>query len=764
MLKRFLTSAAVLLLFITFVSAVSASGKMEVPLGEKVTLQADTSVAGTYKWVVTKGRDIVSTQTGSIFSHTFDIQGEYKINLTATDASGAIKSTDVNVLVGDRYSAPTGAGSSGSGDVIDAPLRVHVDTLPTTTSEQSVHIAGDEGRVVFDIASRPDILEYRIDRNVYKDSDGNGIANDDIDNADHSSYLLGGVWQTRYQASESNKIAAEITVVNTAGLKSKTQVEIIFGSAPAKEGNVVAILDTLPVFDQTDQKIYVYGDKDTVAFYPRRSQGDIIEYRIDKNIFVDSDGDGNPANDIDNRNDLSFKSGEVWLTDYTKTDQQIIAQLIVVGRGGTGSRIQREIEFTDAPEVSYEETSGQTESVIQLAADKPFAQKGDPVVFSVSGLAQDLKNYIFEWDFNGDGEADQTVEGENTVTYIYDSAAIQPVKVKVMDLDGNEASFTLDFLVKDVASTRADFDYEIDGLTVNFTNLSEASPTLTSRILDYTWSFGDTDPDNYEAQRGKTGSENPSYTYVEPGTYVVTLTVVDSDQVTDTRSAEIVIAAPEGYEETVAGEDTEVSEGTPASGERSGSVIGAIFKWVLYIILFVIALIVLIISGLLIFLKIQHPDLVFEELIDELKIKLLAMMGVHEMIEPVAPAQEAPATPSAAAPVTPEPSKEVPLAEPESPAAESAPEEDLSKADAPMPDWLKPKQPRQGETPADSPAAEEVPQKEVIEGEVEEEVPPAPAPKPTPKPAPAPQPKEKPDNKGDLDKNNGPVPDWLKKS
>jgi len=735
MLKQFIKSAVTLILVTLIASTVFASGKMEVPLGEKVYLQADAvQTGGSYKWIAKKGRDIISTQTGTIFNYVFNAQGEYQVNLTVTDKSGAVKNTNVSILVGDRYSTPVNSNSDSSGALIDSPLKVGIDTLPMT-NEKTVHIAGNEGRVVFDMATRPDILEYRIDRNVYVDSDGDGIANNDIDNADHSSYLLGGVWQTKYNASESNKIAAEVTVVNTQGQKAKTQVEIIFGSTPVKEGKVIALLDTLPLLNKDNKKIYIYGEKDTVAFYARRSQGDIVEYRFDKNIFVDSDGDGNPANDIDNRTDASFKSGDVWTTQYIKTDEQVIAQLIVVGMGGTGSRIQREIVFTNTPEVNYVETpSDEAEDIIKLVADKDFVQKGDPIIFTIEGLSQDLDNYIFDWDFNGDDEIDQTVEGGNTVSYIYDTASIKQVKVKVMDKDGNEANFNLDLLVKDITATKSDFDYEVDGLTVNFNNLSEVTQNLTSKILEYTWAFGDIDPDNYGTQKDKIGAQNPSYNYTSPGTYIVSLTVVDSDQVSDTKSVEIILDTPAGVvvEEGLSYTDPKI--------KKEGSIIGGIFKIILYIILIVITLTVLIILGLLAFLKVQHPDLVFEELIDELKIKLLGMMGVHEMIEPVVDVQQ---------PVAEEviPLEEVP----------EKPVEDLSKQDAPIPDWLKPH--------TDTPAEEVASKPDVIEGEVvdmpvdsqsvdetKQEI--------VAKPASTEG--DPTEGEADLSKEDGPVPDWLK--
>ena len=742
MLKKMLKTLVLLvtlLMLIVSPGRVGASGKMEVDLGEKVTLQAENMTAGSYKWVAKKDKEIITTQSGSIFSYTFPQQGEYQIDLTMVDAAGNTKSTNVLVLVGNRYSVLTETGQKG-GTGIDSPLTVSFDTLPVRTSQRSVYILGDEGRVVFDIASREDILEYRIDRNIFVDSDGNGIANDDIDNADHSSYLLGGIWQTKYLASESNKIAAEITVVNEQGEKAKSQVEIIFDTLSAGEGNVVAVLDTLPLLDSDNKKVYLHDETDMVAFYSRRSQGDLIEYRIDKNIFVDSDGDGNPANDIDNKTDNSFKTGDVWTTAYQKTDEQIIAQLIVVGRGGAGSRIQREIVFTDQP-VSVVSEASDSSTVIQLTADKEFVQIGDPIVFAVEGLAQSLDHYMFHWDFDGNGEVDQTIEGDNGASYLYDSAGIKPVNVRVQDTDGNEAIFTLDLLVKDVTATTADFEFTVEDGTVTFDSTSVVSPNLSDKNLTYTWSFGDTDPDNYEAQRDRIGAENPIYSYTQPGTYIVTLTVVDSDQVTSTKTLEVLVENV-----PVADDPTDASEEVSTSSDGGGSILWTVIKFLFYAFVAVIVLILLIILGLLAFLKLQHPDLIFEELIDELKIKLLGMMGVHDMVEPVT---ETPATENE--PVMQETvSEEVSVPEgpamPEEPAVTQATvEPELTKQDAPVPDWLK------NTTPADvSSGPPETSGSRVIEGEVEE--------------SPGSESAEPAGEEGtqNLKKNDGPVPDWLK--
>jgi len=726
-------TAILLILFLLPVTGAQASGKMEVKLGEKVTLQGDDVEPGsTYKWIVKKGKEIISTQTTPFFNYTFIDQGEYNVNLTLTNATGEIRTTSILVLAGDRYTRPTIEGVEEIPPE-EMPLAVVYSTLPPMRQDGAVHLIGD-GKVLFIIeVTRDDVLEYRIDRNIFKDSDGNGVANDDIDNANDDSYLLGGMWDTEYKAGEATKIVSEITLVTKDGEKAKAQTEILFDQADLT-GDPVAILEMNPAPDPEDQLIHLYDDPSTVAFYSRASTGKISEYRIDKNVFVDSDGDGNPANDIDNLNDPSFKTGDVWQTEYSKTDDQIIAQLIVVGEGGKGSRVQRGIWFTDEPKPpSITEVAG----MIRLTADKDFVVKGDPISFTAEGLTQTLDNYIFEWDFEGDGEADMEFEANNTVSYIYDFAGVYMASVKITDRDGNTAIFTKEIIVKDAVSTTADFDFEIEGNTVRFTNTSVANLKLANQSLDYTWGFADTDPLGYEEQKDQIGVADPTYTYNKAGTYIVSLTVTDADDVTDTKTSEILIEADLPPEQMIgaAVQEEEIIEGMPEAPKEGASLIVKILKILLYLILIVVVLIIVIFIGFLAVLKLQHPDLTFEELVDEVKIKILGMLGVHEIVGPVeptgAPIEEPIEEPAEEEPIEGE------VMEPEE--KEPTEEAPLAKETGPVPDWMKESAP----IPTEEAPAEEEPVSgtEIKEGE-EVELP----------------------EEGEVtpDKQEGPKPDWLK--
>ena len=258
------------------------------------------------------------------------------------------------------------------------------------------------------------------------------------------------------------------------------------------------------------------------------------------------------------------------------------------------------------------------------------------VTFTVEGLKQDINNYVFNWDFDGDASFDKEVEGNNLITHSYDTANLYNVMVRVVDKEGNTGDFNLEMPVKEPTATSADFEFTIDGATVNFVNHSVPSARLADKGLTYKWSFGDTDTKSYESQKSQIGIANPTYKYSKPGRYLVVLTVVDADQVSATKISEVLIDAsafPDS--QVVSGDATDAQDHTDSSDEagKKGSIFITILKVILYIIITLLILLFLIFGGFILFLKIQHPDLTFEELIDELKIKILHMLGVGDMIE-----------------------------------------------------------------------------------------------------------------------------------
>ena len=80
------------------------------------------------------------------------------------------------------------------------------------------------------------------------------------------------------------------------------------------------------------------------------------------------------------------------------------------------------------------------------------------------------------------------------------------------------------------AAPVANFSFEIDTLTVDFT---DSSTDVNGDIVSWAWDFGD----------GATSTEqSPIYTYAEAGSYEVTLLVTDSEGNTSTKSASVVVS------------------------------------------------------------------------------------------------------------------------------------------------------------------------------------------------------------------------------
>ncbi|QQR84006.1 PKD domain-containing protein [Candidatus Peregrinibacteria bacterium] len=531
-----------------------------------------------------------------------------------------VQNTTIWVLAGERYPRPFGVDNGAPGDEKD--FAIVLETLPVRGADQVVRLQED-GKLMFDLSkSKGSILEYRIDRNVFKDSDGNGVANDDIDNANDDSYLLGSPWVTYYSNDELNGLVAQVTLVSDTGETLVEQVPIETGTVK-QIGNPVALLDILPYPHQQNQTVYLTSTPRTVGFYAGRSTGAIVEYRIDRNIFEDSDGDGDPTNDIDNLNDISFTNGDVWSTDYAETDDQIIAQLIVVGQDGKATLVQRELVFADGPDLL---TTSEADTVIRLEADKPMVQVGDPVLFTVKGLQQSLEQYLFEWDFNGDDQIDLETEAVNTTLHIYDQPGVFDAKVTIRDREGNFALKSFEVTSKEVQPLSAYFESDINDLRVSFTDQSAAPENA---VLSYLWSFGETDEAQYESQKTALYEQNPTYEYATPGTYRVTLTVTDDQGQSDTYSTELVVgevlAAPT--------ENTPNSTETDSQANASSSFFKRLLKGLLYFFLGGFILIFLILSTVVLAFKIKHSDLTFGEVIDELKHKVESLFGMHEPYE-----------------------------------------------------------------------------------------------------------------------------------
>lgn len=151
-----------------------------------------------------------------------------------------------------------------------------------------------------------------------------------------------------------------------------------------------------------------------------------------------------------------------------------------------------------------------------------------------SSKSTDSDNNIVdvEWDFDGDGEAD---DFGDKVVYTFKNEGFQTVTLTVIDADGNEGKATLIVDVEQqgiLVDLKAD---KIEGnvpLTVSFD--ASGSTYTNGQITSYKWDFGDkTSP--------KLGTAKITHKYDSIGTYQASVEVIGSDNTKATKQISITV-------------------------------------------------------------------------------------------------------------------------------------------------------------------------------------------------------------------------------
>ncbi len=164
----------------------------------------------------------------------------------------------------------------------------------------------------------------------------------------------------------------------------------------------------------------------------------------------------------------------------------------------------------------------------------------------------------YSWNF-GDGS---TASGTLTPSHVYQEAGTYTATLTVTDAKGRNSHSTTTATISDVTPTaNAGSSYTgTAGTAISFTASATDSPADVAAGLKYSWNFGD---------GGTSTLQNPTHTYAAAGSYQVTLTVTDADNLTATANATATVnaaapvanagpneSAPEGSAVTFAGSET----------------------------------------------------------------------------------------------------------------------------------------------------------------------------------------------------------------
>lgn len=158
-------------------------------------------------------------------THTYQAPGTYYVKLTLKDTAGVISSSRFPIEVKPisvaspltpNFQSQVGAQASLTAKLITAPIRYPVDN--------KVHIIGNSGNITLNYASSTgNITRFVIDKNIYFDSNGDGIA----DNDENYKAVTPGQWITDFR-KEWGKIGIKLTVYDASGKSSSDTVEVVF--------------------------------------------------------------------------------------------------------------------------------------------------------------------------------------------------------------------------------------------------------------------------------------------------------------------------------------------------------------------------------------------------------------------------------------------------------------------------------------------------------------------------------------------------------
>jgi len=189
------------------------------------------------------------------------------------------------------------------------------------------------------------------------------------------------------------------------------------------------------------------------------------------------------------------------------------------------------------------DTDSVTITVTEAANLLPVANAGadqevdvdQAVTLSGSGTDPDGTIVLYEWDFENDGTWDWNSTTTGVTTHTYTSAGTFTARLRVTDNDGATDTDTATYTVNDITAPVADAGPD---QTVNSTDTVQFDGSLSTDnvgIVNYTWTF------TYDSGPVQLWGATPTFVFVTPGVYDVTLTVTDAASNSDSDTVDITV-------------------------------------------------------------------------------------------------------------------------------------------------------------------------------------------------------------------------------
>lgn len=637
----------------------------------------------------------------------FDGDGKYDDSI-----SGSFVAHRYNT--GGTFNARLKVIKNGLSATYEMPITIEADTLPPRTA--FTYRLTENNEVIFVNASQADAslgdntLTYAWDFDTNTDSNNDGDPANDIDSTEaNPTHVYNDSEKTTYnvllKATDISDISNEI--IRPVNIDQEILPANI--SENNIDAEVLAILNSEPTPNKYNGQLYLENSQE-ITLDLTKSRGNIAEYRIDKNIYFDSDGDGNPENDVDNRDDASFIQGGKWTTYYDSTWAPVTTKLEIITIHGETSTSKLKVNFGEK-NPTYADISFNTDNgLAYFYAEPKIKTVNTEIKFDASqSAAEEIESYV--WDFNGD----DTIDLETTdpiATYKYATVGEKTVKLITKSKGNITSGYTAIIIISsDAVEPSANFEYIAEGTIVNFYNQSTVDENLKFYQPIYEWKFYENPigSENTEEEISLDGNINPSHQFGGVGEYRVVLTVTDYYGQSNSIEKTVEITTTEAVA-------TEIPEETTAEPvqEEGGSIWSTIFNIVFWggVIIIIIAGGVAVVS-FVVFRK-NYPGHSVSDFVEYIQMTLAGEEYRPAPMPSLAKDTELPETPNSTPAPQPEKKPEsapTPNAEsekkPDEKPAENEPKEQPKPAseepkqakiepkqntdNEKMPDWLKPK-------------------------------------------------------------------------
>jgi PKD repeat protein len=473
--------------------------KRAVQVGEEIEFEADSKNAVAYLWEFGDGETDSTEDTKT--THTYNKTGKFNVKMSFFDKDDNDNQAKMTIL-------------AGSADQPVAAVNYRVNVREPIEVEDLCD--GNSGAVV----TRTDQISFDASQSI---------------NTDGSSRLLNYSWkfpggetssnkESRYKFDEINRegecFEASLVVSDQLSGKLSQEDKVYF-----KVVNKLPIITDFVITPPTSDELVTPAKIKLRVVNPKDIDGTIKKYKW----WYYRDG----------------FSDEKFGTHNTSTDSTDIT-ITSFGESDVTNRYFFVVEVTDNDNGSYtsEERFGEVSyldvkngpnlsPVAEFTLDKTTISTGDSITFvskSYDPQGETLPNDAYRWDFDGDGEFDDTTTGPQ-INRQYNTPGEYDVRLKVVHRGLSSSANKTVYVEATDSLPQAGFTYTVDENTVSFDgNTSRFDPSLPDTTLRFGWDFDTATDDNGNGVKDddvQSTEIKPTHTYTQKGTYKVRLSVKD---------------------------------------------------------------------------------------------------------------------------------------------------------------------------------------------------------------------------------------------